>query len=174
MSDESTIYTRRFLTPFPAPGNFVTRASGPSVLRPAVGSAPGHVRTRPIAPRDRGSIRKVAISGPKDGICHRRPSGPAEGSPASCRLQACPAGEPWHQFVGSGCHAGCGVLSSGRTHLESAFGRLRGLVGSDGVSIMKLARRMRQPAQVGTRDRKVGAGPRDASAWSQWSCWPRP
>ena len=100
----------------------------------------------------------MAISGPKDGICHRRPSGPAEGSPASCRLQACPAGEPWHQFVGCGCRAGCDVLSYGQTHLQSAFGKLRGLVGSDGLSIMMLARRMRQPAQVEMRDRKVARG----------------
>ena len=58
----------------------------------AVGSGPGVARTRPMAPRDRRSIRKVAISGRKVGFGHRRPSGVDGGLPASCDLQACPAG----------------------------------------------------------------------------------
>ena len=33
------------------------------MLAAAVESAPGVARTRPMAPRDRGSIRKVATSG---------------------------------------------------------------------------------------------------------------
>ena len=55
-----TVYTA--LTPSP-PGDSVRAPSAPSTLRPAVGSAPGAARTRPMAPRDRGSIRKVALSG---------------------------------------------------------------------------------------------------------------
>ena len=53
----------QLLNPFPAAGDLNARPSGPSALRPAVGSAPGAARTRPMAPRDRGSIRKVAVSG---------------------------------------------------------------------------------------------------------------
>ena len=103
------------VNPLPTPGIPSARPSGPSDLRPAVGSAPGVARTRPMALRDRGSIRKVATSGPKVRFGHRRPSGLDGGSPLACRLQACPAGEPWHQFVRSGCHAGSAVLSYGRT-----------------------------------------------------------
>jgi hypothetical protein len=44
--------------PFPAPGIADSVRRG----RPAVESAPGVPRTRPIAPRDQGSKRKVAIS----------------------------------------------------------------------------------------------------------------
>ena len=135
------------------------RASRPSVLRPAVGSSPGVARTRPMALRDRGSIRKVATSGPKVRFGHRRPSGLDGGSPLACRLQACPAGEPWHQFVRSGCHAGSAVLSYGRTPLESAIGWLRCLVGSHGVRKMKVAEAARRPTKVGSRDRKVARGP---------------
>ena len=47
------------LTPFLARG-FRSRAISPPVLRPAVGAAPGPARTRPMAPGDRGRIRKVA------------------------------------------------------------------------------------------------------------------
>ena len=47
--------------PFPLPGIQSVRPSGPSVVRPAAESAPGVARTRPMAPRDRESIRKVAI-----------------------------------------------------------------------------------------------------------------
>ena len=135
------------------------RASRPSVLRPAVGSSPGVARTRPMALRDRGSIRKVATSGPKVRFGHRRPSGLDGGSPLACRLQACPAGEPWHQFVGSGCHAGNAVLSYGRTPLESASGWFRCLVGSNGRGNVKVAEAARRPTKVGSRDRKVARGP---------------
>ena len=99
------------LNPFPFPGIPSVRPSGPSVVRPAAESAPGVARTRPMAPRDRESIRKVAISGLDCRFGRPRPSGLDGGCPASSRLQACPAGEPWHQFVRSGCHAGHGVLS---------------------------------------------------------------
>ena len=108
-----------------------------------------------MALRDRGSIRKVATSGPKVRFGHRRPSGLDGGSPLACRLQACPAGEPWHQFVRSGCHAGSAVLSYGRTPLERAIGWLRCLVGSHGVRKMKVAEAARRPTKVGSRDRKV-------------------
>ena len=108
-----------------------------------------------MAPRDRGRIRKVAAVGPKVRCGHRRPSGLDGGSPLACRLQACPAGEPWHQFVGSGCHAGSDVLSYGRTPLESATGRLRCLVGSNGAGRLSVTRNSRRPTKVGSRDRKV-------------------
>ena len=80
------------------------------LLAAAVESAPGVARTRPVAPRDRGSIRKVAISGFDSRFGRPRPSGLDGGCPRASRLQACSAGEPWHQFVGSGCHAGKQVL----------------------------------------------------------------
>ena len=108
-----------------------------------------------MAPRDRGRIRKVAAVGPKVRCGHRRPSGLDGGSPLACRLQACPAGEPWHQFVGSGCHAGSDVLSYGRTRLERATGRLRSLVGSNGGWTLTVTRNSRRPTKVGSRDRKV-------------------
>ena len=112
-----------------------------------------------MVPRDRGRKRKVALSGPKVRFAHRLSSGLDGGSPLACRPQACPAGEPWHQFVGSGCHAGSDVLSHGRTRLERASGRLRSLVGSNGGWTLKLARRARRPAKVGPRDRKVARDP---------------
>ena len=105
-----------------------------------------------------GPVGQIGTKWDKIG-CRRRPSGLDGGSPLACRLQACPAGEPWHQFVRSGCHAGSDVLSYGRTPLESAVGRLRSLVGSHGVRILKLARRARRPAKVGPRDRKVARDP---------------
>ena len=108
-----------------------------------------------MAPRDRGRKRKVALSGTKVRPDHRRPSGLDGGSPLACRLQACPAGEPWHQFVGSGCHAGSDVLSHGRTRLERASGRLPCLVGSNGGWTLTVTRRARRPTKVGPRDRKV-------------------
>ena len=108
-----------------------------------------------MAPRDRGRIRKVAAVGPKVRCGHRRPSGLDGGSPLACRLHACPAGEPWHQFVGSGCHAGSDVLSYGRTRLERATGRLRSLVGSNGGWTLTVTRNSRRPTKVGSRDRKV-------------------
>ena len=49
--------------PFPAPGNAMRPPSDPSALRPAVGSAPGAARGRPMVPRDRQSIRKMGVSG---------------------------------------------------------------------------------------------------------------
>ena len=101
------------------------------MLAAAVESAPGVARTRPVAPRDRGSIRKVAISGLDCRFGHPRPSGLDGGCPRASRLQACSAGEPWHQFVGSGCRAGKQVLSYGRTPVPGASGRLRCLVGSN-------------------------------------------
>ena len=112
-----------------------------------------------MALRDRGSIRKVGQSreGGKKG--DRRPSGLDGGSPLACRLQACPAGEPWHQFVRSGCHAGSAVLSYGRTPLERAIGWLRCLVGSHGVGNVKVTEAARRPTKVGSRDRKVARGP---------------
>ena len=112
-----------------------------------------------MALRDRGSVRKVGQSreGGKKG--ERRPSGLDGGSPLACRLHACPAGEPWHQFVRSGCHAGSDVLSYGRTPVESATGRLRSLVSSNGVRILKLARRARRPTKVGSRHGKVARDP---------------
>ena len=112
-----------------------------------------------MALRDRGSIRKVATSGPKVRFGHRRPSGLDGGSPLACRLQACPAGEPWHQFVGSGCHAGNAVLLYGRTPLESASGWFRCLVRSNGAGNVKVAEAARRPTKVGSRDRKVARGP---------------
>ena len=128
-------------------------------LRPAVESAPGVARTRPMAPRDRGSIRKVAISGSDARRGHRRPSALYGGSPANDRLQACAAGELCHQFAGSGCHAGCGVLSYGRTPVESAPGWSRCLVGLNGPSISALTRSVRRPPKVGPRDRKAAREP---------------
>ena len=122
------------LNPFPFPGGPSVRPSGPSVVRPAVESAPGVARTRPMAPRDRESIRKVAISGLDCRFGHPRPSGLDGGCPRASRLQACSAGEPWHQFVGSGCRAGKQVLSYGRTPVPSASGRFRCLVGSNVLS----------------------------------------
>ena len=112
-----------------------------------------------MAPRDRGSIRKVATSGPKVRFGHRRPSRLDGGSPLSCRLQACPAGEPWHQFVVSGCRAASDVLSYGRTPLERAIGWLRCLVGSCGVRILTVGESARRPTKVGSRDRKVARDP---------------
>ena len=112
-----------------------------------------------MALRDRGSIRKVAASGPKVRFGHLRPSGLDGGSPLACRLQACPAGEPWHQFVRSGCHAGSAVLSYGRTPLERAIGWLRCLFGSHGVGNVKVTEAARRPTKVGSRDRKVARGP---------------
>ena len=108
-----------------------------------------------MVPRDRGRKRKVALSGPKVRPDHRRPSGLDGGSPLACRPQACPAGEPWHHFVGSGCHAGNNVLSYGRTRLERATGRLRCLLGSNGGWTLKVTRNSRRPTKVGPRDRKV-------------------
>ena len=112
-----------------------------------------------MVPRDRGRKRKVALSGPKVRPDHRRPSRLDGGSPLACRPQACPAGEPWHQFVGSGCHAGSDVLSYGRTPVERAKERLRSLLGLHGGWTLKLARRARQPTKVGPRDRKVARDP---------------
>ena len=112
-----------------------------------------------MAPRDRGSIRKVATSGPKVRFGHRRPSRLDGGSPLSCRLQACPAGEPWHQFVVSGCRAASDVLSYGRTPLERAIGWLRCLVGSCGVRTLTVGESARRPTKVGSRDRKVARDP---------------
>ena len=98
----------------------------------------GVARTRPMAPRDRESIRKVAISGLDCRFGHPRPSGLDGGCPRASRLQACSAGEPWHQFVGSGRRAGKQVLSYGRTPVPSASGRFRCLVGSNVLSFLAL------------------------------------
>ena len=141
--------------PFPTPGDPSGRPSEPSMLAAAVGSAPGVARTRPMALRDRGSIRKVATSGPKVRFGHRRPSWLDGGSPLACRLQACPAGEPWHQFVRSGCHAGSAVLSYGRTPLESAIGWLRCLVRSFEPCILTVADSSGDRRRWKRRDRKV-------------------
>ena len=64
-----------------------------------------------------------------------------------------------HQFVGSWRHAGSDVLSYGRTHVESASGRFRRLVGSNGVSILTAGDDARAPAKVGSRDGKVARDP---------------
>ena len=112
-----------------------------------------------MVPRDRGRKRKVALSGPKVRPDHRRPSGLDGGSPLACRPQACPAGEPWHQFVGSGCHAGSDVLPYGRTPVESAFGWLRCLVGSPDGRTLTVGESARRPTKVGSRDRKVARDP---------------
>ena len=112
-----------------------------------------------MVPRDRGRKRKVALSGPKVRPDHRRPSGLDGGSPLACRPQACPAGEPWHQFVGSGCHAGSDVLSHGRTPVERAKERLRSLLGLHGADTLTVTRNSRRPTKVGPRDRKVARDP---------------
>ena len=112
-----------------------------------------------MAPRDRPSIRKVATSGPDAQFGHRRPSALDGGCSANSRLQACAAGEVCHQFAGSGCHAGYGVLSYGRTPLESAPGWSRCLVGLNGPSISALTRSVRRPPKVGPRDRKAAREP---------------
>ena len=112
-----------------------------------------------MAPRDRPSIRKVATSGPNAQFGRRRPSALDGGCSANSRLQACAAGEVCHQFAGSGCHAGYGVLSYGRTPLESAPGWSRCLVGLNGPSISALTRSVRRPPKVGPRDRKAAREP---------------
>ena len=125
-------------SPFPPPGRPRARASGRTGLRPAVESLPEAARTRPIGPRDRGSIRKVALSELRARFGRGRPSRRDGGSLPHTAYQAHGAGEPWHQFVGSGCHAGHDVLSYGRTPVESARSdgsEHRGPVGSNVLSI---------------------------------------
>ena len=128
------------------------------MLAAAVESAPGVARTRPVAPRDRESIRKVATSGLDCRFGHPRPSGLDGGCPRASRLQACSAGEPWHQFVGSGRRAGKQVLSYGRTPVPSASGRFRCLVGSNVLSFLAPQAFLLRPTKVGPRDRKVARG----------------
>ena len=151
--------------PFPSPGIPSTRPSGPSNLRPAVGSAPGVVRTRPVAPRDRGSKRKVAVSGLGSRFGRPGPPGLDGGCPADSRLQACSAGEPWHQFVRSGCRAGKRVLSYGRTPVPGASGRLRCLVGSNVLSFFQLKRRLADRRRLDRGTAKSRATLLFASEW---------
>ena len=147
------------LNPFPPHGDSKRWPSGPSMLAAAVESAPGVARTRPMASRDRESIRKVAISGLDCRFGHPRPSGLDGGCPRASRLQACSAGEPWHQFVGSGCRAGKQVLSYGRTPVPSASGRFRCLVGSNVLSFLAPRAQAHRPTKVGPRDREEARGP---------------
>ena len=94
------------VNPFPPPGIPSTRPSGPSDLRPAAESAPEVARTRPIAPRDRGSMRKVAISGQNSRIGQRRPLRRCRRHPPMEPTGCWPSAKPWHQFGVCCCHTG--------------------------------------------------------------------
>ena len=162
-----------FSYPFPRHGDLKRCPSGPSMLAAAVESAPGVARTRPVAPRDRGSIRKVAISGLDCRFGRPRPPGLDGGCPADSRLQACSAGEPWHQFVRSGCRAGKRVLSYGRTPVPGASGRLRCLVGSNVLSFFQLKRRLADRRRLDRGTGKSRASLLFASEWVRVDPWSR-
>ena len=112
-----------------------------------------------MAPRDRGSIRKVAKSGQSSRSGHRRSCRRDGGRFCQQAPWRCPSGKPWHQFVSSGCHAGNNVLPYGRTHIESTVERFRGPVGSDEPSISTVGKQGHRSAMVGVRDRKVVRAP---------------
>ena len=61
----------------------MVRPSGPSILRAAVASPPGVARGRPMAPRDRNSIRKLLYSRPNTNFRHHWLPARMEGSVGS-------------------------------------------------------------------------------------------